>query len=148
MIRILRPWFENLKKRQVKTPKVYIRDSGLLHTLLDVDEENLSLNPKSGASWEGFALEEIAKAEGADSESCYFWSTSNEAELDLLLTKGQEKLGFEFKYTDMPRATKSMHIAMEASKLDHLTVIVPVEVDFPLHENIRAVGLKTYLGLA
>lgn len=147
MIRILKPWFENLMKRQVKTPKIYIRDSGLFHSLLDIGDKQLTLNPKAGASWEGFALEEIIHYEGIDSESCYFWSTSNQAELDLLLAKGEKKVGFEFKYTDSPKATKSMHISLRDLKLDFLTVIVPIEVDFLLADNIRAVGLKTYLGL-
>jgi uncharacterized protein len=145
MVRYLKPWFANVKKRQVKTPKVYVRDSGLLHSLLNIDEASLSFHPKVGASWEGFALEQIIQAHRVDAEDCYFWSTSNKAELDLLIVQGDQKMGFDFKYTDSPRATKSMYAALENLGLDQLTVIFPIEQNFLIHENIRAIGLKSYL---
>ncbi|MBU1629123.1 MAG: ATP-binding protein, partial [Gammaproteobacteria bacterium] len=126
MVRRLRPWIENIKKRQVKAPKIYFRDSGILHTLLGIETMNhLLSNPKLGASWEGFAMEEIIRAHHAEQEACYFWSTHTGAELDLLLFQNQQRLGFEFKYSSSPKLTKSMHIALETLKLDQLTVITP-----------------------
>lgn len=144
MIRMLKPWFENLKKRQVKSPKVYIRDSGILHNLLNITED-IIMHPKVGASWEGFALEEVIRCHQADPEDCYFWATANQAELDLLIVKGSRRRGFEFKYTDSPKMTRSMHIALEDLKLDQITVITPGDVDFLIHEQIRVVGLKNYV---
>ncbi len=144
MIRTLRPWFENIKKRQVKSPKVYVRDSGLFQTLLNITED-IALHPKVGASWEGFALEEIIRFHEADPEDCYFWATSNQAELDLLIVRGHMRMGFEFKYTDAPRMTRSLHSALEDLKLEKITVITPGDIDFLIHENVRAVGLKNYV---
>lgn len=144
MIRTLRPWFENIKKRQVKSPKVYIRDSGLFQTLLNITED-IDLHPKVGASWEGFALEEVIRFHGADQEDCYFWATSNQAELDLLIVQGGKRVGFEFKYSDAPRMSRSLHSALEDLKLDKITVITPGDTDFLIHENVRAVGLKNYV---
>jgi predicted AAA+ superfamily ATPase len=98
MIRVLQPWYENLKKRQVKTPKIYFRDSGIYHTLLGLaDREALTLSPKIGASWEGFALEQIINLYDAEAEECYFWSSHNTAEIDLLIFKYGKRLGFEFQ---------------------------------------------------
>ena len=144
MIRNLRPWFENIKKRQVKSPKVYVRDSGIFQTLLNITED-IDLHPKVGASWEGFALEEIIRFHKADQEDCYFWSTSNQAELDLLIVKGSQRIGFEFKYTDAPRMTRSLYSALEDLKLEKITVIVPGNVDFLIHEKVQALGLKNYV---
>ncbi|MBY0272118.1 MAG: ATP-binding protein [Alphaproteobacteria bacterium] len=144
MIRTLRPWFENIKKRQVKSPKVYIRDSGLFQALLNI-QENLILHPKVGASWEGFALEEIIRFHDADQEDCYFWATSNQAELDLLIVRGSQRMGFEFKYTDAPKMSRSLHSALEDLKLEKITVITPGDMDFLIHEKVRAVGLKNYV---
>jgi len=143
MVRVLKPWFENIKKRQVKSPKVYVRDSGLFQTLLNITED-IALHPKVGASWEGFALEEIIRFHEADPEDCYFWATSNQAELDLLMVKGNQRMGFEFKYTDAPRMTRSLHVALEDLKLEKITVITPGDIDFLIHENVRAVGLRNY----
>ncbi len=144
MVRVLHPWFENLKKRQVKSPKIYFRDSGILHALLGIrDEGELRTNPKLGAFWEGFALEEVIRNFQATSEECYFWATHADAELDLLIVKNGKRLGFEFKYTDAPKATKSMRIAHLDLKLDHLTVIYPGVEVFPLSDNITAVGLQS-----
>lgn len=146
MIRQLQPWFENLGKRQVKSPKIYMRDSGIYHTLLGVNTlSDLLINPKLGASWEGFALEEIIKHHGAEQEECYFWATHQKAELDLLLLKNGKRLGFEFKYTDAPKRTKSMAIAEEDLKLDSLTVIYPGDVNYHLSETVKVIGLVNYL---
>ena len=143
MIRTLQPWFENLKKRQVKTPKIYFRDSGIYNTLASIRSiTELVKNPKAGALWEGFALEEVINCLQLNSDDCYFWSTHNEAELDLLVFKHGKRLGFEFKYTDSPKVTKSMNIALEDLKLDHLYIIFPGIQHFPLTDNITACGLS------
>jgi predicted AAA+ superfamily ATPase len=140
VIRVLPPWFENLKKRQVKSPKVYIRDSGLLHALLDIrDMGALRSHPRYGASWEGFALEQVLMLYG-DSRA-YFWSTRQGAELDLLLFHGGKRLGFEFKCRDAPSMTKSMHIALKDLRLDHLFVVYPGKERYPLHERVEALPL-------
>lgn len=142
MIRVLKPWFENIQKRQVKSPKIFIRDSGLLHTLLNIDMTQVPMHPKTGASWEGFALEETIRLYKAEPEDCYFWSTTSDAELDLLLVLQNKKLGFEFKYTDAPKVTKSMKKAIENLKLDSLMVVIPGNSNFLLTDNIRVCGLE------
>lgn len=142
MVRQLAPWFENIGKRQVKRPKVYLRDSGLFHALLGVgDYEQLLVHPKLGASWEGFALEEVIKASGASSEEVFFWGVHQQAELDLLIMKQGRRMGFEFKYTDRPTVTASMEAARELLKLDVLSVVHPTGEGFPLTEQIRAESL-------
>jgi predicted AAA+ superfamily ATPase len=144
MVRILPPWFENISKRQVKSPKIYMRDSGLYHTLMGIqDWEQLQVYPKLGSSWEGFALEETIKCIHADAEECYFWGTQAGAELDLLVLKNGKKIGFEFKYTDVPKRTASMHVAIKTLRLDHLYVIFPHHETFPLAEKITALGLNS-----
>jgi hypothetical protein len=146
MIRQLQPWHANIKKRQVKAPKIYFRDSGLFHTLLRIKtREELNRNIKLGASWEGVALEEIIRAHNAKPHDCYFWQTHAGAELDLLLLINDKKFGFEFKYADAPRTTKSMHASLEDLQLDHLYVIYPGVVDYPLTEKITVCGLENYL---
>jgi len=146
MIRRLSPWFENLGKRQVKSPKIYFRDSGLLHALLGVwDEATLRTHPKIGASWEGWALEEIIRAHRATPEETYFWATHNEAELDLMILQDNVRIGYEFKYTDAPRLTPSMRIALHDLKLDSLRVIYPGRQNFPLGDRVQAMGLDTFL---
>jgi predicted AAA+ superfamily ATPase len=146
MIRRLNPWFENMSKRQIKAPKIYFRDSGLLHSLLGIETmEQLYLHPKLGISWEGFAIEEVIRSLEVDNEDCYFWSTQSGAELDLLITANGKKVGFEFKFTDSPKITKSMNIALQDLKLDKLTVIVPHEVEFPLANNILVCGLERFV---
>lgn len=143
MIRLLSPWFENIAKRQVKSSKVYIRDSGILHALTGVqDQHQLFIYPKLGASWEGFAIEEIIKHLKVDNEDCFFWATQSGAELDLLITKNSKKIGFECKYTDTPKITKSMIVALEDLKLDHLYIIHPHDKNFPISEKITAIGIK------
>ncbi|HEU5281640.1 MAG TPA: ATP-binding protein [Gammaproteobacteria bacterium] len=146
MIRTLKPWHENITKRQVKSPKIYIRDSGLLHTLLNIPDKNaLLIEPKLGASWEGFALEEIIRHTHVDENDCYFWATHQHAELDLLLLHKNKRLGFEFKYSDAPRMTRSLHIAYETLNLDQLIVIYPGELDYQLENNIQVKGLGSFL---
>lgn len=146
MIRELSPWFENIKKRQVKSPKIYFRDCGILNSLIGLETmDDLKNYPRLGALWEGLALEEVIRYNGADSEDCFFWATHSGAELDLLIVKGRKKLGFEFKYTDTPVLSKSMQIAAEDLGLTDLTVIFPGKGDFPLAKNIRAIGLETYI---
>lgn len=146
MVRRLQPWFENIKKRQVKSPKIYIRDSGILHSLLNVESfDDLMGHPKMGASWEGFALEEIIRQYETDTREYYFWATHMGAELDLLLINHNHRIGFEFKYTSAPKITKSMKIALETLKLDKLFIIIPGHESFPLHKKIIAAGLKNYL---
>jgi predicted AAA+ superfamily ATPase len=146
MVRELQPWFENISKRQVKSPKIYFRDSGLFHTLLGVqDLEHLKMHPKLGASWEGMVLEEIIQHNQAENGECYFWSTHGDAELDLLIVKNGKRLGFEIKYTDKPKLSKSMKISLQDLQLDALTLISPGNHDFPLHEKVRACGLDAYL---
>ncbi len=143
MIRVLQPWFENIKKRQVKTPKIYFRDTGIFNALSLVQSiAELAKTPKIGALWEGFALEQIIDCLQIRSKDCYFWSTHNDAELDLLIFRNGKRLGFEFKYSDSPKVTKSMHIALEDLKLDHLYVIVPGSFRFPMTEQITACGLE------
>ncbi len=146
MIRQLQPWHENIKKRQVKSPKIYFRDSGLLHALLSIKTiDELWQHPKLGASWEGFALEEIIRAKKVNHQDCYFWATHANAELDLLIIKEGKKLGYEFKFTDSPKLTKSMGIALQDLQLDELTVIYPGKHQFPLSDKITAYGLELFL---
>jgi len=145
MVRVLTPWHENLKKRQVKTPKIYFRDSGLFHALLAIKNKTDLLNhPKLGASWEGFALEEVIRKLRVDARDCYFWATQSRAELDLVVVEGDQKIGFEFKYQQAPRLTPSMQIAMEDLKLKHLTVIYPGQQSYFLKTNVQCVGLKEF----
>lgn len=142
MIRILQPWFENIKKRQTKTPKIYFRDSGIFNTLSSIHSiTELAKTPKIGPLWEGFALEEVISCLQIKSNDCYFWSTYNEAELDLFAFKNGKRLGFEFKYSDNPKITKSMNVALEDLKLDHLYVIFPGKMMFPMSDKITACGL-------
>jgi hypothetical protein len=142
MIRILLPWYENLQKRQVKSPKIYFRDSGILHALMGIHSHpELDIYPKLGSFWEGFALEEIIRQVAATPEECYFWGTHAKAELDLLIVKNGKKIGYEFKYSETPKITTSMRIACEDLKLDHLYVIYPGKATFPLSEKITARGL-------
>lgn len=146
-IRLLPPWFVNLKKRQVKSPKVYVRDSGLLHYLLGIDNmPALRANPRYGASWEGFALEQVLAVFGE--RRSYFWATQRGAELDLLLFHRGKRLGFEFKCADAPRMTRSMHIALQDIDLHELFVVYPGEETYPLHEKARVVPLPRMYSLA
>ena len=144
MVRQLQPWFQNLGKRQVKAPKIYFRDTGLLHTLMGVPTlDALLAHPRSGASWEGFALEQVLRIAAPD--EAYFWATHNGAELDLLLFKGGLRIGVEFKRADAPRVTPSMNIAMHDLQLDRLYVVYPGELRYPLAERMEAVPLAALL---
>jgi len=141
MVRQLQPWYANLGKRQVKSPKIYFRDSGILHYLLGIrTQSDLLLHPKVGASWEGYALEEILSATGPD--EAYFWGTHNGAELDLLLLKNGKRIGVEFKRMDAPRLTRSMRIALDDLALEHIFVIYPGSRSYPLSEQVTVVPLS------
>ncbi len=143
MIRQLHPWLENIGKRQVRSPKILFRDSGIYHTLLGIrSEDDLLHHPKLGASWEGFALEEVIRQHYTPSEDVYFWGTHNQAELDLMVLDGPDRIGYEIKFTDAPRITRSMKVAMQDLKLKQLRVIYPGAHRFPLEEGIEAVGLQ------
>ena len=146
ILRVLPPWHENLKKRQVKSPKVYLRDSGLLHFLLGINEmTDLRAHPRYGASWEGFALEQTLSVFG--DRDAYFWNTLRGAELDLLLLRNGRRLGFEFKCTDAPTMTRSMHIALEDLQLDKLYVIYPGKDRYPMHARVEAYPLMEMNGM-
>jgi predicted AAA+ superfamily ATPase len=141
MVRTLQPWFANIKKRQVKAPKIYFRDSGLLHYLLGVrTERELLSHPKSGASWEGYAVEEVLKIIEAD--EAYYWRTHNGAELDLLVIKAGRRLGFECKRTDAPRLTPSMRTALETLDLEKLYVVYPGDRAYPLHDRVDVLPIR------
>jgi predicted AAA+ superfamily ATPase len=147
MVRILQPWYVNLKKRQVKSPKIYFRDSGLLHALLGIrTHHDLQTHPKSGTSWEGYVMEETIKS--LEPDEAYFWATHTGAELDLLLLKNGRRLGVECKRVDAPRLTRSMQIALGDLQLDHLAVIYPGGRRYPLAENVTAVPLSELGGEA
>ena len=140
MVRQLQPWHENLGKRQVKSPKVYVRDSGLLHLLLGIrNEKELGEHPKRGASWEGYVIEELFKRVQPDEG--YFWATHNRAELDLLLIKDGKKIGFEIKLNDRPSLTPSMRIAVRDLKLKHLFVIYPGQKDYKLDQCTQVLSI-------
>ncbi len=140
MVRQLLPWFENLGKRQVKAPKVYVRDSGLLHALLGVaNRRDLEHHPKVGASWEGYAVEEVLKALRPD--QAYFWATHQGAEIDLLLFKRGRRIGVECKRADAPTLTPSMRIALADLKLDELRIVYPGEKRYALTKQVEVVPL-------
>ncbi len=140
MMRVLQPWHANLNKRQVKAPKIYFRDPGILHYLSGIRSEvELLTHPKSGASWEGYVVEEVLKALSPDES--YFWATHNGAELDLMILKNGQRLGVECKRLDAPRLTPSMRIAMDDLHLEHLVVIYPGDRPYPLADHITAVPL-------
>ena len=145
MVRQLPPWFENLGKRQVKAPKVYVRDSGLLHALLGItDRRDLENHPKVGASWEGYAVEEVIKALRPD--EAYFWATYQGAELDLLLFRKGRRIGVECKRADAPVLTPSMKIAMRDLRLDRLYVVYPGETTYSLAKNVEVTPLAKFVG--
>lgn len=140
MVRQLQPWYENISKRQVKAPKIYFRDSGIFHSLLDIpDRHYLMGHPRLGASWEGFALEQILQI--IDPVEPYFWSTYSGAEVDLFFSKKGKRYGVEFKFNEAPKITKSMHVALADLGLSHLYVIYPGSESYPVAENISVVSL-------
>lgn len=144
VVRSLPPWHENVSKRIVKSPKVYIRDSGIALTLLGVSSwQTLMGHPKLGAIWEGFALEEVLRELG-DEVHPYFWATHNGAELDLFWEQDGARFGVEFKWNDAPSTSRSMQIAIETLRLDHLWVVYPGSRRFPLKDKITALPLGEF----
>ncbi|MGC9452777.1 MAG: ATP-binding protein [Oceanipulchritudo sp.] len=146
VVRQLQPWHANISKRQVKTPKVYIADSGIFHALLNLPEAaDVESHPKCGASWEGFVMNQLMRHLGARPEECHFWATHAGAELDLLIVRGRRRLGFEIKRTAAPTVTPSMRHALTDLQLEKLEVIHAGEHTFPLTGQIRAVALADIL---
>ncbi len=144
LVRQLQPWFANLGKRQVKAPKIYLRDSGLLHELLAIaDPAALARHPKCGASWEGFALDQVLRI--ARPDEAYFWATHAGAELDLLMFKDGRRIGVEFKRADAPALTPSMRIALSDLALDALYVVYPGTRRYALAQNVEVVPLAAVL---
>ena len=145
-VRVLQPFHENLAKRQVKSPKVYVADSGILHALLGAERQaDLDAHPKLGASFEGFVIQHIVRHLGARRDECFFWRTHDGAELDLLVVRGKRRLGFEVKRTDAPKLTPSMRSALADLKLDQLVVVHAGNETFPMSERVRAVALERFL---
>ena len=145
MVRQLQPWHANVRKRQVKAPKIYLRDSGLLHQLLGIHtDRDLLTHPKAGASWEGYVIEEVLAAIRPD--EAYFWATHQGAEIDLVLRKDGRLFGIECKRTDAPRLTPSMRIALDDLKLESITVVYPGTKRFSIAANVEAVPLHEVAG--
>jgi uncharacterized protein len=145
MVRLLPPWFENIGKRQVKAPKLYVRDTGLLHSLLGLETlEDVQSHPKLGASWEGFVIEQILVLSGA--REAYFWATHSGAELDLMITLRGRRYGFEVKYADAPGISRSMRIALNDLGLAHLWVVYPGKRSYDLDNQITALALADLPG--
>lgn len=143
MVRVLPPWFENTGKRQVKSPKIYVRDSGLFHSLLGIDDwQALIGHPKAGASWEGFALEQTLAM--LHTRAAYFWATHAGAELDLLVMLNGKRYGFEFKLSDAPGPTRSMHAAVTSLDLERLFILYPGSATYPLAPKIEATPLASF----
>jgi len=140
VVRQLQPWFENLSKRQVKSPKIYIKDSGLLHSLLGLDDASrFPGHVKYGASWEGFAVEQLLSVAGT--REAWYWSTYSGAELDLMLLRNGKRIGYEMKCTDAPVYTKSMAVASRDLGLEALYVVYPGSVRYPISDRAEAVPL-------
>ena len=143
MVRQLQPWFENIGKRQVKSPKIYLRDSGILHHLIGLETEaQLYAHPKVGSSWEGLALEQVLRQ--TRPKQAYFWATQGGAELDLLVFEEGRRLGYEFKYAERPQFTRSMRVAMEDLRLDALLVICPGTVRATLAPGVEVIGIESF----
>ena len=146
VVQQLLPWHENISKRQVKAPKVYIVDSGLLHSLLNIITLNdLEGHPKLGASWEGFVLQQLIRQVKARPDECFFWATHAGAELDLFIVRGRQRLGFEIKRTSSPQVTPSMRSAIDDLNLKSLNVIHAGEKTFQLDKKVRAIGFVNLL---
>ncbi len=146
MVRQLSPWFENTKKRQIKSPKIYLRDSGIFHYLLGIqNHESLLVNQKLGASWEGFALEQVINKSGATPEEVYFWGVHGSGELDLLIIKDGKRVGFEIKHTSSPAVTTSMKLAIRELNLDTLFVIFKGTNKFQLSDKVVACPLSEFI---
>lgn len=135
MVRQLQPWFENTSKRQVRAPKIYLRDSGLLHSLLHIsDVHTLFGHPKVGASWEGYAIEQALSL--LRPNEAYFWATHGAAEVDLLFFANGKRYEIEVKFSETPEMTRAMHIALQDLELEHLWVVYPGEQSYPVHERM------------
>ena len=146
MLRCLKPWSANIGKRQVKSPKVYFRDSGLLHTMLGIKrKEELNKHPKVGASWEGYIIENVLQVLQVEDRECFFWATHAGAEIDLLIQQGSRLKGFEVKRTSAPSITQSMKIALNDLDLSQIDVIYPGDRTFAMSDRIRAVGASRLL---
>lgn len=142
MVRQLQPWYGNISKRQVKSPKIYLRDTGLLHYLLGIHSaQELAVHPRSGSSWEGYVIEEVIRA--TEPDEAYYWATHSGAELDLLLFKNHKRIGIECKRMDAPRITPSMRAALIDLELSNLLVIYPGPHPYSLADNIQVIPLKT-----
>lgn len=142
VVRQLQPWHANIKKRQVKSPKIYLRDTGLLHSLLRIDtQHDLERHPRLGASWEGFALQNVMEVLRVDARDCFFWATHGGAELELLIRNGSRLRGFEFKRSSAPTLTKSMRVAFEDLGLKSLVVVHAGKHRYPMAKGIEAVPL-------
>jgi hypothetical protein len=145
MVRQLQPWHANITKRQVKSPKLYFRDTGMLHHLLGIrSEKDLMSHPKLGASWEGYIVEEVIRS--TEPDEAYFWATHNGAEIDLILMKDGRKLGVECKRSDAPKVTPSMRAAIEELRLEQLCVIYPGRSRYRLAQRISAVPMESVVG--
>ncbi len=147
MVRALPPWFANIRKRQVRSPRIYVRDTGLLHSLLTLDTaDEISGHPKVGASFEGFAVEQIASV--FETSGVYFWATHGGAELDLLVMRGGKRYGFECKLADAPGTTRSMRVALKDLELEHLWVVYPGHEAYPLDDRISVLPVADVQDLA
>jgi len=146
VVRQLMPWHENISKRQIKSPKVYLNDPGILHVFLNVITKNdLLSHPKLGASWEGFILNQITQITRANKEECYFWATHAGAELDLLIVRGRKRIGYEIKFTSSPKITSSMKIALDTLKLNQLFVVHAGDKSYQMAERVYAIAAKNIL---
>ncbi len=145
LLRQLQPWFENISKRQYRAPKVYVRDSGLLHALLAIERrDDLECHPKFGASWEGFALEQVLSTVGAD--QAFYWGTHAGAELDLVLFRHGRRYGIEFKAGDAPEMSRSLHIAIEDLKLERAWIVYPGTESYQVHERVAVTPIGRVSG--
>jgi hypothetical protein len=141
LVRQLQPWFENIGKRQIKAPKIYLRDSGLLHALLSIaDNDSLLSHPRVGASWEGFALEQVLRT--VQPAEAYFWGSYGGAELDLFFLHGGRRYGIEIKRDEAPLATKSMRVAIEDLHLEHLWIVCPTPTAYGVDDAITVLPLR------
>ena len=146
MVRQLQPWFENVAKRQVKAPKVYLRDSGLLHTLLDIpDEAALFAHPRVGASWEGFVVEQVLRVLRV--RDAWFWGAHSGGEVDLLVRHAGRRIGFEAKFNEAPKLSRSMHQVVDLLALDHLFVLCPTRAEYPLAERVTVLPGREIVAL-
>ncbi len=146
VVQQLQPWHANVSKRQVKAPKIYIRDVGILHTLLDIrDRRDRERHPKVGASWEGFVLRQVLENLDAAPEECNFWATHSGPELDPLWVRGRKRWGFEFKRTSSPALTRSLRAALDILDLQRAYVIHVGDESYPLHERVTAIAARRLL---